>query len=72
MTLAFCRFSGLTYIRATVADIRRAHLPDALRHAEHVKFLLLVKVMLQKVIRDNIKPIGICSTSEKQGGMKRA
>ena len=24
--------------------------------------------MLQKVIRDNIKPIGICSTSEKQGG----
>jgi len=46
LTLAFCRFSGLTYIRATVADIRRAHLPDALRHAEHVKFLLLVKVML--------------------------
>jgi hypothetical protein len=55
----------LEHIRDNVVDIRRANLPDAQRHAEYVKFLLLVKVMVQKVIRDNIKPIGICSTSEK-------
>ena len=30
--------------------------------------LLRIKLMLQQVIRDTFKPIGICSTSEKQGG----
>jgi len=29
---------------------------------------LMLKFVLRKVIRDCIKPIGICSTSEKQGG----
>jgi hypothetical protein len=32
------------------------------------EILLMVKLMLQKLIRDDIKPMGICSTSEKQGG----
>jgi hypothetical protein len=32
------------------------------------EILLMVKLMLQTLIRDNIKPLGICSTSEKQGG----
>jgi hypothetical protein len=32
------------------------------------EILLMVKLMLQTLIRDKIKPIGICSTSEKQGG----
>ena len=30
--------------------------------------ILMVKLMLQTLVRDNIKPLGICSTSEKQGG----
>ena len=30
----------------------------------------MVKLMLQTLIRDKIKPIGICSTSEKQGGQQ--
>jgi hypothetical protein len=30
--------------------------------------MLRIKLMLQQVIRDTFKPIGICSTSEKQGG----
>lgn len=30
--------------------------------------ILMVKLMLQTLVRDNIKPFGICSTSEKQGG----
>ena len=30
--------------------------------------LLHIKLLLQKLIRDNIKPLGICSASEKQGG----
>lgn len=30
--------------------------------------ILMLKLMLQQLIRDNIKPLGICSTSEKQGG----
>jgi hypothetical protein len=29
---------------------------------------LHVKVLLQGLVRDNIRPLGICSTSEKQGG----
>jgi hypothetical protein len=58
----------LEYIRTIVADIRSARLTDAQKDILYVKFMLLFKVMLQKVIRDNIKPIGICSTSEKQGG----
>ena len=32
------------------------------------EIILMVKLMLQTLIRDNIKPMGICSTSEKQGG----
>jgi len=37
--------------------------PDA-----HLLTMLRIKLMLQQVIRDTFKPIGICSTSEKQGG----
>jgi hypothetical protein len=34
----------------------------------HLLTMLRIKLMLQQVIRDTFKPIGICSTSEKQGG----
>ena len=39
--------------------------------ASHEKKMFLwgnLKLMLQSVIRDHIKPYGVCSTSEKQGG----
>lgn len=41
---------------------------DDLLQSYKSEILLMVKLMLQTLIRDNIKPIGICSTSEKQGG----
>jgi len=58
----------LEYIRNTVPDVRDLRATRAQKEAVYVKIMLLFKVMLQKVIRDNIKQIGICSTSEKQGG----
>ena len=31
---------------------------------------LLLKTHLQRVVRDHIRPLGICATSEKQGGQR--
>ena len=35
---------------------------------KRVFFLAQMKIMLQSLIRDKIRPLGICSASEKQGG----
>jgi len=52
------------------ADHNPALAPTApnLQESYKSEIILMVKLMLQKLIRNDIKPMGICSTSEKQGG----
>jgi len=42
-------------------------LPQKMKNYDS-EVILTIKLMLQTLMRDNIKPLGICSTSEKQGG----
>ena len=48
--------------------LKRFQFLHALQPDAHLLTMMRIKLMLQQVIRDTFKPIGICSTSEKQGG----
>jgi hypothetical protein len=59
---------NLEAIRTRYQAYNTVGLPADLVKSYQSEILLMVKLMLQKLIRDDIKPMGICSTSEKQGG----
>lgn len=58
----------LETIRTRYQTYTRAPMPADELENYSSEIILMLKLMLQQLIRDNIKPLGICSTSEKQGG----